>query len=425
MEIFGQPLDQDNVTRLYQDAATMLHLPFDEPPGARAFEDASLAHVAASCAGATCATSGTPGRLNQAAWFTGAPVQLGATPAASLVNNFTVAAWINPRSLTGWHRIVSSALTKSNNGWALGTNGTELVFTHFGVRDYTTAGAALKTNRWTHVAVVIDPMGHGTFLVNGAAVGVFTMSTTGLANPDDALLVGATTTAGATTPTQTFDGQIDDLWIFNLSLSADEHDRTVRTGPGVRTCGSMRRSARAGFVDNADADRKALCSAGACPSVGEAVRGQVGLAAEFDGDGDRLSMAAPALPNFTVGVWVMPTAANPTPVSRAGARARRQVGHGRRQLPALYAGRSQAGAGVGLHRDHHEGRGQDAADPQPLEPRGRRVRRPRPCASTSTGPRATPSRWRRRPPAPPRPMWRSAGNPGWRPTSSSPAGLTR
>ena len=58
LQIFGQPLDEDAVRRLYLDAATLLRLPLDEAPGATAFEDLSRSHVPASCNGSTCPTSG-------------------------------------------------------------------------------------------------------------------------------------------------------------------------------------------------------------------------------------------------------------------------------------------------------------------------------------------------------------------------------
>ncbi|MGD2077681.1 MAG: hypothetical protein PVH18_04835, partial [Chloroflexota bacterium] len=309
VQIFGQPLDEDAIRQLYLDHATLMYLPLDEAPGARAFEDASLAHVAASCAGSLCPSSGTTGRINQAAWFdrqNRTAIQLGTSPARELVNAFTVAAWIKPRSLPDWQRIVSVATNNSINGWGFGLLHDELLFTQFGVKDYTTNGLALDTDRWTHVAVVISPTNEINFYVDGALRQTLPSVGVGHQNTDDPLLVGALTGYGYTEPTQVFDGQIDDLWIFSTPLSAASIEQLYLSAPRLHLLFDEAHGAT-DFTDNTAYGRFATCTPPACPTTGEGVPGQIGLAAQFDGGDDYVDGSNLNPPNmngdFTLTQW--------------------------------------------------------------------------------------------------------------------------
>jgi hypothetical protein len=329
VQVFAQPLDQDAIKRLYLDVATLLHLPLDEAPGASVFQDMSFNYVSASCnrtpastGDSTCPASGTDGRLNLAAQFDSSmrsAITLGHSAANELAKSFTVAAWIKPNSLTGAQRIVSTARTKSNNGWGFGLTGSQLLFTNYGLADYTKANLELQRDRWYHVAAVSDGLNAVSIYIDGVLMQTFPVVGPGFVDADDLMMVGATTEPNSPTPSQLFDGQIDDLWIFNMPLSADQIRELYDAAPILHLRFEEEQGATQ-FVDNAAYGRTGACTESdtthACPLTGEAVRGQVGLAATFDGVDDRVAVADSAVltPSiFTVGAWVMPVAANRTP----------------------------------------------------------------------------------------------------------------
>ena len=128
-------------------------------------------------------------------------------------------------------------------------------------------------------------------------------------NPDtdDQLLVGAGQLKGAATPSEFFNGQIDDLWIFNSALS-DARIAELYNGAPMLDMRFEEANGATRFADNAAYDRTGTCTGATCPLTGEAVRGQVGLAAQFDGLNDFVEV-----PNFgtmnttTVSAWVYRT----------------------------------------------------------------------------------------------------------------------
>jgi uncharacterized repeat protein (TIGR01451 family) len=341
VQIFAQPFDQDAIKRLYLDAATLLHLPLDEAPGASVFQDMSFKYVSASCnrtsastGDSTCPASGTAGRINLAAQFDSSKqnaITLGHSAANELAGAMTVAAWIKPSSPSTVQRIVSSARTNTANGWGFGVNNSELVFTLWGTEDkyhpnpieWSTTGAGLQPDRWYHVAVVYDPGGPSLKFYVDRVLQTSLQPEYLLAalkrDTDDQLLVGATTEPNSASPSQLFDGQIDDLWIFNMPLSTDQIRELYDAAPILHLSFEEEQGATQ-FADNAAYGRTGACTESdathACPLTGEAVRGQVGLAAAFDGVDDRVAVADSAVltPSiFTVGAWVMPVAANKTP----------------------------------------------------------------------------------------------------------------
>jgi hypothetical protein len=322
VQIFGQPLDQDAIARLYLDPATLLHLPLDEAPGATAFEDMSLNHVPASCSGSGCPASGIGGRINQGAEFSSqghTAIALGRSSANLLVNSFTVAAWIRPNSFPGSSSIVSTARTHSNDGWGFGLAGRELSFDSYGYANSHTSNLSLQSGRWTHVAVVVSAPYTVTFYVNGQMVnaGLPTGTYTGTADLNDLLLVGATTEVGQDSASQAFNGRIDDLWILGIPLSAESMLKLYETASILHLRFEEAYGATQ-FADNAAYDRLGTCGTGGCPVTGEGVRGQVGLAAEFDGQDDRVTLAdnvALRPTTFSVGAWVKPVSASKTPVA--------------------------------------------------------------------------------------------------------------
>ena len=248
LQIFAQPLDEGAVRQLYLDAATLLRLPLDEAPGVTAFEDLSRSHVPGSCSGSTCPTSGTAGRIDQAAQFAATEqdvITLGHSAANELTKSFTVAAWIKPSLTTGTQRIASTAQTKTANGWSFSLTSGNLAFEPFGYGKSSTMSVSLQPGRWYHVAAVVGADYNVKFYVNGAwwqSVG-HSGYYGAIADTDDQMLVGAGQTLGATAPSEFFNGQIDDLWVFNTALS-DARIAELYNGAPVRTCASTKHMAQ-------------------------------------------------------------------------------------------------------------------------------------------------------------------------------------
>jgi uncharacterized repeat protein (TIGR01451 family) len=321
LQIYGQALDQDAIRQLYLDAATLLRLPLDEAPGATAFEDVSGARVPASCAASGCPVSGTTGRINRAAQFvadpnrvTGSAISLGHGAANELANSFTVAAWIKPSAVAGLQNIVSTARHQSDNGWGFRLSGSDLAFEPYGYGTSSTSQLALPAGRWSHVAAVVDASNGVTFYVNGAAApGAHAGSFGGAGDPDDLLLVGAALPPNRFDPYDVFDGQIDDVWVFNRPLSQARITELYESAPAMHMLFDEPTGATR-FADNAAYGRAGTCTKDAtidgCPLTGEGVRGQVGLAAQFDGVDDSVQIG-----NFgtfgetTVSAWVKRTGA--------------------------------------------------------------------------------------------------------------------
>ena len=103
--------------------------------------------------------------------------------------------------------------------------------------------------------------------------------------PTTRLLVGAGQLKGATSPSEFFNGQIDDLWIFNTALS-DARIAELYNGAPILDMRFDEANGATRFADNAAYDRSGTCTGSTCPLTGEAVRGQVGLAVQFDGLND-------------------------------------------------------------------------------------------------------------------------------------------
>lgn len=78
-------------------------------------------------------------------------------PLTSITHPMSVAAWVNPDGLAGWQNIMEMDRTNATktNGWKFGFNIDKMVWTTYGVLDFT--GVTVITNsKWTHVAATWD-----------------------------------------------------------------------------------------------------------------------------------------------------------------------------------------------------------------------------------------------------------------------------
>lgn len=323
--IFNQVLDAETVAELTLDGASALHLPLDEAPGATAFQDASVNLRQLTCGVKGCPVSGMGGRLNRAVSFDPAAgptvLVLPNGPTNRFANNFSIAAWIKPRTVSGRQRIVATGAARSFDGWGFGLNDSDLIFTTYGKKDYLlssvlSGGAALESGRWYHVAAVMNAANAVSFYVDGQIKGIVPGSVAATSDTDDQLMIGA---GGSDAyPAEAFNGWVDDLWIYGTALRSEQVLERFNAAPVLH----LRLEEAAGsktFADNAQGS-DAGC-AKACPTVGEGVKGQIGLAADLNGRSagivvpyqDRLNT-----PQWTIGAWIKPDAAPPGSMQGAG-----------------------------------------------------------------------------------------------------------
>ena len=304
--LYKRPLDAAEVQELYLTPFTAMHLRLDDPPGSESFENAvDLSRQGnAYCTGAACPTAGVSGRIGQAALFNGASQGLN-TPLvidqASTSQGVTMMAWVYPGGTSaGRHQIISSdntgydwSLLREGGNWAV-FNGSGSVDT----------GASVDVNRWQHIAAVFRPGQGVRFYKNGNLAG--NSSAIGYDTSTSPIAVGRHPDTGVG---QYFDGRIDDVRIFNRALGDAEIQAMFQAAPVLLMHLDDPKDATQ-FTDDSG-HNSGSCSAGTCPTVGEAIKGQVGTAAEFDGVDDTITVPDNTtldLTRFSVGAWVMPTA---------------------------------------------------------------------------------------------------------------------
>ena len=90
----------------------------------------------------------------------------------------------------------------------------------------------MTTDQWYHIAAVMDSSNAVTFYVDGVAAGTaVTHTAPGVADTNDVLQIGASTTSGSSTLAEPFNGLIDDLRVYNRALSASEVADLVGVAP--------------------------------------------------------------------------------------------------------------------------------------------------------------------------------------------------
>ena len=310
--IFNRPFDAQAIQDMVLAQRLALHLKFDDAPGETSFVDSSFGQHNATCSGSGCPMAGVAGRVNQGTLFSGDDyLTLANSGINRLTNEFSITAWIKPQNVSGFHRIVATARTKSNNGFAFGTYYDGLRFTTYGIKDYDIPSLGIQAGKWTHVAVVVGADNSASFYVNGVFQGKVNGSSPANADSDDALLIGATSEQGTSSPVQFFVGRMDDLYIFSNALGASGIQDLYQQAPIFQMHLNDVQGTRT-FADDSDYLSNGTCSGDKCPTTGFWIDGQIGTAAEFDGQDDAISAAYTSKQVFdktnTLSAWVFPTA---------------------------------------------------------------------------------------------------------------------
>ncbi len=204
-------------------ASTLLYLPLDESRRTNSadqrFADVSpAAQAPLLCTHPVCPQAGAAGKLGQALTFDGVDDSLTLTNTATingLTHDFTVGAWIKPDGLPGLGRIVSTARTHSTDGFGIGTYGSKLLMTTYGVQDYVSDADWLMPGVWQHVAMYLTAENDVEFYINGVLVETVPGDAPANADGDDRLLIGAGTEPGEAVTSQHFPGLIDEVVIIS------------------------------------------------------------------------------------------------------------------------------------------------------------------------------------------------------------------
>lgn len=168
-----------------------------------------------------------PGKIGQGLLFDGSDdlVSISAANQAAigaLRSGFTVSAWIRPNRISGTQRVIAHTRTSSANGFGFGLSGSSIQLTTFLVKDYDSSGITVVRDKWQHIAAVMGSDNAVTFYYNGNKYNTVTHDSSGNANTDDALQLGATTPQGSASLSELFNGTIDDVRIYYTPLTGNE-----------------------------------------------------------------------------------------------------------------------------------------------------------------------------------------------------------
>lgn len=162
------------------------------------------------------------------------------TGADSVAGTFTVALWVNPSQLTAGSASTFFGTRFPNDfGFDVKFLSTDRIRTDIGngsqwLAIHDTPAQSISVGTWYHVAVTVTPT-TGTVYFNGSAVSSISYgpATPILLNANNDLAIGG---VGAGVTSEDFHGLIDDVRIFNSSLSAAEiRDIAQGAGPFVVT----------------------------------------------------------------------------------------------------------------------------------------------------------------------------------------------
>ena len=201
--------------------ALITHLAFDETGGAVASDSSGNGRNGALVGG----PAWTPGKLNNAVSLDGGDDYVDLPD--GILNGAgacTVAAWVNPDTLSTWARIFDFGTGTTSYMFlapkAGGSNALRFAITtnSYNNEQQINASAPLPAGVWSHVAVTLNGS-TGILYVNGVEVGRNSSMTLTPAS------LGSTTQnyiGKAQFPDPYFDGRVDDFYVYNYALSPAE-----------------------------------------------------------------------------------------------------------------------------------------------------------------------------------------------------------
>jgi hypothetical protein len=157
------------------------------------------------------------GNSNQAYYFNGSSYLGSSVSPLSQTDNWTVAAWMNPASLSQGYAYVAclgydNGGASGENGYAFGLSANQLYAFFGGIGPFSGNYVFPTNNTWSHV-VMLRSSGSTTFFVNGAMIN---------GNISTTPKTPTAFTIGSASGLRYFNGAIDDVRVYNRALSASE-----------------------------------------------------------------------------------------------------------------------------------------------------------------------------------------------------------
>lgn len=210
----------------------LAHLNNESSENGTLFRDFSGYGNNGTCSGTTCPIYNLSGRFNSAYTFDGAGdyLNFSAGSAMNITNNITVTAWVYMNSVKNWSRIISKGIWGSGIDWVLLMNNYSQIYFALNISGAIRNGPFnyINTGSWYYVAGRYNGSKISTF-VDGVQNGTGTSRTGDIASHAADLYVGGLTTY--------FDGSIDEVVIYNRSLSDEEIMNNYNHGSLLRRMG--------------------------------------------------------------------------------------------------------------------------------------------------------------------------------------------
>ena len=172
-------------------------------------------------------TDAAIGRLGQALEFDGSDDYIDANgPVLDPTDEqFTIASWINIKDLDSNSYIAGKRENPPNSGYAFAFRGASagdpLLLTIFNVVDQDSGASGIAAGEWVHIAVTYNKE-NITFYKDGAQLSSHAQTGEVGDASGISLLLGNVSSNGSPTASAYFNGQMDDVRIYNRALSADE-----------------------------------------------------------------------------------------------------------------------------------------------------------------------------------------------------------
>ncbi|MBN1966622.1 MAG: hypothetical protein JW910_18365, partial [Anaerolineae bacterium] len=298
----------------------VLHLPLDDSRfgnAALTFHDVSGRGHDGACTGASCPDEGQAGRFGSAVYFDGIDDRIDVPDATDFrfgTGPFAVSLWLQLDRTDNRYMTVLSKDHNANVGFSLIVSEGQLRvrMTNYSSSTWVVPqGGAVSPGVWHHIAVTRDGSGNVATYIDGVATGSGVRAT-------DMNLMQTSLRLGAPTHDAYgahFKGLLDDVRLFNRSLSTDQVKALHRgTGPVlVLPLDKDWAGDGTSLPDLSGGERAATLHTGSGDAANKARAGAVGsYALSFDGVDDFVSVAPDSGLDlsggrYTLAAWVYPS----------------------------------------------------------------------------------------------------------------------
>jgi hypothetical protein len=268
--------------------------------------------------GMSTTSSPVAGKIGQALKFDGATNYVNAGSGASLNITGPISSCVLAKSSTA--SLTGEFLgNRGGGGYRFGVSSGNLLFTYFGVTDWLNGGSFNSDNHWHQYCVVNSNSGSVLFYVDGKQTGAIASAASGNSS-NQPLYFGARNNIGS--PTSFFPGSLDDVRIYNRTLSAQEvgqlyaqgsatiaHSNTVPLSSGLVGYWTFDGGTISGTTarDSSGQGNNGTLVSGPVP-----VAGKIGQALRFDGTSQKITYGTNVASfkfgtgSFSISAWVRP-----------------------------------------------------------------------------------------------------------------------